>query len=267
MSVEPADRPPLIAPTRPGWRVEVVPESGSTNADVAARARAGEPAGLALVAEHQTAGRGRLGREWQVAPRAALTVSMLLRPDVAPERWSWLPLLTGIAVVRAIGEVTGLRARLKWPNDVLLEGPGVAGEGKVGGILLERIDHAGGVAAVLGIGLNVHQGAAELPVETATSLALAGAVPERGELLGALLAEVEDLTERWRAGEDLRPEYLALCSTVGRPVRVTVPGAAGEGRLEGRVVDVDGSGRLVLEGARGEQHLDAGDVVHVRPQV
>ena len=107
------DRPPLrprvldraLAPD--GWRVEVLPRAGSTNELVAARARAGEPAGLVVVAEHQTAGRGRLDRRWTSPPRAGLTLSVLLRPDLPPERLPWLPLWGGLAVARALREQTG----------------------------------------------------------------------------------------------------------------------------------------------------------------
>ena len=112
---------------------------GSTNADVADRFRAGEGEGLVLVAEHQTAGRGRLGREWvSPAPR----VADRLLPAGAPDgrrrrRWAWLPLLTGVATAGAVRRATGVEVDLKWPNDVL------AGGLKLGGILLERVEHDG----------------------------------------------------------------------------------------------------------------------------
>src|SRR5687768_1369155 len=153
------DRPPLrqaalqraLGPE--GWRVEVLPETGSTNAVVAERARAGEPAGLVVVAEHQATGRGRLDRSWVSPPRAGLTFSVLWRPALPPERWPWLPLLTGLAVARALREQAGLDAVLKWPNDVLVvEAGGERGQGrKVCGVLAE-VPEPG--AVVLGIGLN-----------------------------------------------------------------------------------------------------------------
>ncbi len=248
-------RPPIAPVTHEGWRVDVVDESASTNAELGDRFRAGEGERLALAAQHQTAGRGRLGRDWVVTPGSSLTVSFLLEPDVAAPRWTWLPLLTGVAAARAVSAVTGLAAGLKWPNDVLL------GEAKVGGILLERIEHEGRAAAVVGVGLNVHQDRDELPVETATSLAVEGAATDRTTLLTALLRELDAAYDAWLRGEDLRPAYLGLCTTVGRRVRVTVPGGA----LDGEAVDVDPDGRLVVRTASGEEHLGAGDVVHVRP--
>src|ERR1700685_1569293 len=125
------------AAVRPGglWRaVEVLASTGSTNADLLARAVAGAPEGVVLAAEEQTAGRGRMGRSWQSPPRAALTFSLLLRPaPVAPARRGWLPLLTGTAVAGAVRTVAAVDARLKWPNDVLV------GEAKLGGILAEAV--------------------------------------------------------------------------------------------------------------------------------
>lgn len=138
------------------WRdVTVVPQTGSTNADLLAEARAGAAEGLVLVAEEQTAGRGRLGRSWSAPPGAGLIFSVLLRPaGVPPTRLGWLPLLTGVAVASAVRDQTGLPASLKWPNDVLV------GERKLAGILAE----AHGDAVVVGVGLNITLTQAELPV-------------------------------------------------------------------------------------------------------
>ncbi len=245
------------------WRVERVAETGSTNADVAERFRAGEDAGLVLIAEHQTAGRGRLGRSWESPPGASLVLSVLLTPDAAPERWPWLPLTAGLAVARAAGRVAGVTADLKWPNDVLVEGQ------KVCGILVERVEGSTGstdgrrAAAVVGIGINVSQTRAELPVPGATSLALAsGNQVDRDELLTALLLELQQDLEAWEGGGEVRQRYLSQCVTVGQQVQVAVPG----GEVRGEAVDVDEGGRLVVHTADGEQRLGAGDVVHVRPQ-
>lgn len=261
-------RPPidLAAGTAlgPRWRLEVSEESTSTNADVADRFRAGEQQGLVLVAEHQTAGRGRLGREWLAPPRSSLTVSYLLTPEsgrdpVAAGRWSWLPLLTGTAAATAVRRVTGVEVELKWPNDVLADGH------KLGGILLERVEGptvGATAAAVVGVGLNCTQTAPELPVPGATSLQLVSAGPvDRSALLVALTEELDAAYDRWRAGADIRPSYLELCSTVGKDVRVVVPG----GEVTGRAVDVDSSGQLVVRTEDGDRRLGAGDVVHVRP--
>jgi BirA family biotin operon repressor/biotin-[acetyl-CoA-carboxylase] ligase len=262
VTTEPANRPALdpTAVTAPGWRVEVVAASPSTNADVTARALAGEPPGLVVVAEHQTAGRGRLDRVWVTPPRAALTFSALLAPDGVPlERWPWLPLLSGLAVIEGVRRVTGVAATLKWPNDVLV------GDQKVAGILVQRVEGPAGAVAVVGVGLNVSSTRAELPVPTATSLELAGApAVDRAVLLGAVLEAFTTRYDAWRAerGQGLRASYVAACSTVGRAVRVELPG---EDPLEGLAVGVDAEGRLEVDVGTRVRALAAGDVVHVRP--
>jgi BirA family biotin operon repressor/biotin-[acetyl-CoA-carboxylase] ligase len=230
------------------WRVEVVAESPSTNALVAGRASEDEPEGLVVVAEHQSAGRGRLGRVWVTAPRAALTFSLLVTPDAVPvATWPWLPLLTGLAVVEGVSVCTGLEASLKWPNDVLVA------DRKVAGILTERIERPSGAAAVVGVGINVSSTRAELPVDTATSLALAGAPDvDRGAVLVAVLRSFGLLYDGWVA---------AACSTLGRRVRVELPTGA---PLEGLATSVDDDGRLLVDEGRRVHVLGAGDVVHVR---
>jgi BirA family biotin operon repressor/biotin-[acetyl-CoA-carboxylase] ligase len=265
-------RPPLDAAaltsalTREGsvWRrVEVLPEAGSTNALVAERARAGEAPGLVLVAEHQTAGRGRLDRTWVTPDRAALTFSMLLEPVGVPAaRWPWLPLLVGIAVAEAVRRVAEVDASLKWPNDVLV------GDRKLAGILLERVERPDqNPAAVLGVGLNVSAGADELPVATATSLRLEGArTLDRSVLLRELLRTLEALFLQWRSERGdpsggLQPSYVRRCATLGRRVRVDLP--TGEA-LHGEAVGIDPDGRLQVRTATGTRTLGAGDVVHVR---
>jgi BirA family biotin operon repressor/biotin-[acetyl-CoA-carboxylase] ligase len=239
------DRPPLRQPAldaalRPeGWRVEVVEETGSTNADVAARARSGEPAGLCLVAERQTAGRGRLDRSWESPARAGLTLSVLLRP--VGTDLGWVPLLAGLAVARALRAQTGVDAVLKWPNDVLVDGR------KLAGLLAEAVDGA----VVVGIGLNVTTRPEELPDGRATSLQLVGArTTDRDTILRALLRELS------LAASD-RDGYREVCSTLGRQVAVHLPG--GE-VVEGTAEDVDEHGRLVVDGTP----YAAGDVVHLR---
>ena len=262
MTADPPNRPALdpTALTASGWRVEVLAESPSTNADATARALAGEPPGLVVVAEHQTAGRGRLDRAWVTPPRAALTFSAVLAPHGVPlERWPWLPLVTGLAVLDGVRRATGLAATLKWPNDVLVD------DLKVAGILLQRVERPGGPVAVVGVGLNVSSTREELPVPTATSLELAGAAAvDRTELLVAVLESLTGRYDAWRAerGKGPRAAYVAACSTVGRAVRVELPG---EGALEGRAIGVDPDGRLEVASGGHVRALAAGDVVHVRP--
>lgn len=239
------DRPPLRAEAltsalaNDGWRVEVLDSTTSTNGVVAERARAGEAAGLCLVAEHQTAGRGRLDRTWLSPPRAGLTFSVLLRPAM-PEL-GWVPLLAGLAVVRALREQAELDAVLKWPNDVLV------GDRKLAGLLAQAIDGA----VVVGIGLNVTTHRDELPDERATSLALEGAATtDRDTVLRAVLRAMSFT-------EPDRDAYRASCATLGRQVQVHLPG--GE-VVTGLAEDVDEHGRLVVDGTP----YAAGDVVHLR---
>jgi BirA family biotin operon repressor/biotin-[acetyl-CoA-carboxylase] ligase len=251
-------RPPLDADRLAPLDVVVLPDTPSTNLLVAERARAGAPEWLVVATEHQTAGRGRLDRTWETPSRVALTFSTLLRPDAPAAAWPWLPLLAGVAVVEALRE-HDVAAGLKWPNDVMLTGP--AGEAKVAGILVERVDTPTGPAAVLGIGLNVHQDVGELPVATATSVRLqTGRDLDRTALLESLLDRLRSGYAAWSAGGGaaLRPAYVEACVTIGREVRVGLPGG---GELTGRATDLDAGGRLVVAGTP----VAAGDVVHVRP--
>ena len=244
------DRPPLApqplqrALEPEGWRVEVLATTPSTNAVVAERARAGEPAGLVVVAEQQTAGRGRLDRSWVSPPRSGLTFSVLLRPAGGPS--GWLPLLAGVAIARALRTQAQVDAWLKWPNDVLVD------DRKVCGVLAE-VPVAG--AVVVGIGLNVTTRREELPVETATSLRLAGAATtDRDTLLRAVLRELRTALDD---SEAAKAEYGDLCSTLGAQVRVDLPDAAA---VTGTATGLDDAGRLVVDGTA----YGAGDVVHLR---
>jgi BirA family transcriptional regulator, biotin operon repressor / biotin---[acetyl-CoA-carboxylase] ligase len=273
---ERALRRALTTGPEPRWRaLDVVEETGSTNADLADRARAGEAEGAVLVAEHQNAGRGRRDRSWTAPPRAGIAVSVLLRPEAPAERWSWLSLMAGVAVTDALTLTCGLAATLKWPNDVLVpvyrQGHGTrdAEPAKVAGLLAEVIHTAGGPAVVLGLGLNVSQDVDELPVPTATSLKLAGsATTDRDTVLRAVLRSLSDrYREWWTASGDPRAGLAAVyrerCSTIGRSVRVHLPDGT---TLDGLADGVDDEGRLLLRGNTGEpvRPLSAGDVVHLR---
>ncbi|MEV5850689.1 biotin--[acetyl-CoA-carboxylase] ligase [Streptomyces sp. NPDC051985] len=247
--------------------VEVVQRTGSTNSDLVARALAGgADEGAVLVAEEQTAGRGRLDRQWTAPARSGLFFSVLLRPDEVPvARWGWLPLLTGVAVATGLARAAGVDTALKWPNDLLV----TVGdeERKTGGILAER---AGEDGVVVGVGINVSLRAEELPVPQAGSLALADAVStDRETLLRAVLRSLEDWYGRWRAaGGDpaasgLQEAYAAGCATLGRTVRAELPG---DRSLVGEAVAIDGDGRLVIATGQGvQQPVGAGDIVHLRP--
>jgi BirA family biotin operon repressor/biotin-[acetyl-CoA-carboxylase] ligase len=257
---EPAASRPPLDPTRLPGRVAILDEVASTNQVAAERARAGGPAGLVVAAEHQTEGRGRLDRTWEVPPRAALTFSMLLRPDVPPETWPWIPLLTGYAVHAAlVDRVPDLG--LKWPNDVLVST--TESDRKLAGILVERVETKSGPAAVLGVGINVSQTLEELPSEArATSLSLeVEGEPDRTEVLAGVLGSLEALLPLLDDTESLRRAYCGECVTLGRQVRVAVP--AGDD-VDGTAVDIDATGRLVVETPGGPVAVGAGDVVHVR---
>jgi BirA family biotin operon repressor/biotin-[acetyl-CoA-carboxylase] ligase len=236
-----------------------VDEAGSTNADLIADNTA--PDRSLLAAEDQLAGRGRLDRSWVTPPRAGLTFSVLLRPSAPITTWGWLPLLAGVALQESVASVTGLGAVLKWPND-LLAGPR---ELKLAGILAQT----SGVGVVVGIGLNVSTTAAELPVDTATSLLLCGTGDiDRTALLAAVAARIDQRAAQWEdVGGDaeacgLAEAYRGLCTTIGRDVVVTtLDGKALQGRADG--VDPDGRLQVAIDGV--VHSVGAGDVEHVRP--
>ncbi|AWB93212.1 biotin--[acetyl-CoA-carboxylase] ligase [Aeromicrobium chenweiae] len=267
MSYRDLDRPPLDAvalrsaltgPRRLWTEVVVSAQTGSTNADVAAAARAGAPEGLVHVADAQTAGRGRLDRTWTSPPGSGAIVSVLLRPDSVPAaRWVWLPLLAGLAVDATVQEC-GVASSVKWPNDVLVDGR------KIAGILLERTETPVGPAAVVGVGLNVSLRRDELPVDTATSLVLEGATEtDRTIVIRAFLRNLEALYRAWAAsGGDppggIRESYVRRCVTIGQRVRVTLPH---DEPWVGQATGIDDSGRLLVDG----RAISAGDVTHVRP--
>jgi BirA family transcriptional regulator, biotin operon repressor / biotin---[acetyl-CoA-carboxylase] ligase len=242
--------------------VRIVASTGSTNADLLAR---GGPEGQVLVAEEQTASRGRTCRTWVSQPGASLTFSVLLRPaSVPPSARGWLPLLTGVAVAAGVRSAAGVAASLKWPNDVL------AGDRKLAGILAEQ--SSDGDAVVVGVGLNVATPQRALPVSPAglpaTSLLVEGADVGREPLLVEILRHLERRYLDFRADPDpvrsgLLAEYRAACATLGRQVRVELPA----GRvLAGVAEDVDPSGRLLVRPASAASAIPvaAGDVIHLR---
>ena len=276
------DRPPLqvrsleralVVPGGLWRRIDVRAETGSTNADAAEAAGRGEPEGLVVVAEKQTAGRGRRDRQWVSPARAGLTLSVLLRPGdpdpgngwpaVPRHAYGWLPLLVGVALLEAVQQRAEVDAALKWPNDLLIK------DAKCAGLLAEVV----GDAVVVGIGLNVSTRADELPSVTtglpATSLLEAGAEhTDRDPLLRALLRGLAGWYSGWReTGGDaelcgLLAAYRRGCSTIGRDVRVHLP--TGE-VLSGTATTVDVAGHLVIRTEDGdERRVSAGDVLHVR---
>jgi BirA family biotin operon repressor/biotin-[acetyl-CoA-carboxylase] ligase len=286
----------LMAPGEFVSALRVLPEIDSTNTALLGAAADGAPHGSVLVAEAQTAGKGRLGRAWVAPARSGLFLSILLRPEVPTPRWTWLPLLAGVAARSAVSRVAELEVALKWPNDLITPGPpdgetsGAAAAGrppgdreadasaiespyglgrKLGGILAEQGGTSPAAYVVVGIGINVTLRADELPVPHATSLVLAGAeVADRDTLLRVLLRTFGSWYTRWTAsGGDadrsgLAAAYRAGCATLDRRVRVGLPGGD---EVSGRATDVDPEGRLLIRTADGNlRPIAAGDVVHLR---
>jgi BirA family biotin operon repressor/biotin-[acetyl-CoA-carboxylase] ligase len=249
--------------------LDVVTVTGSTNSDLSAAAAAGAADRTVLIAEEQQAGRGRMQRTW-VSPRSyGLHISILLRPVVAQTALSWLPLLAGVALAETARGMAGLQSYLKWPNDLLLGGR----RRKAAGILAEGVTTLDGMAVVVGIGVNVHHRAGDLPSGAgglpATSFAAEGAEIDREEFAARLLRAFADVDDRWRrnAGEvvesGLLARYRNLCGTIGEQVRVEL---GGDDSLSGVARDIDPSGRLVVRGQGGvDTAVAAGDVVHLRP--
>jgi len=260
LSREPLARAALSGGLGLWTSVDVVERTGSTNADLLAR---GGPEGQVLVAEEQTAGRGRMGRSWVSQPGAALTFSVLLRPSgVPPARRGWLPLLAGVAVATAVRSVAGVPATLKWPNDVL------ADDKKLAGILAEQ----SGELVVVGIGINVATPSDALPVSPtglpATSLLVEGADVPRDTLLIEVLRQLERLYLAFREAPDPRrsgllTSYVDLCATLGRAVRVELPG---DRSVVGAAEGIDADGRLLVRetGTTSLTPISAGDVIHLR---
>lgn len=240
--------------------LDVLPVAGSTN-DVLT-ARAAELGDLsAIVTMNQTGGRGRLGRVWVAPPGRTLAISVLLKPDgLAPEAFGWFPLLAGLAMSRAIAPLVPGSVAVKWPNDVLIDGA------KVSGTLSELLPDLSGL--VIGVGVNLFQGRDELPTDTSTSLVVAGAdAPDADAVLASYLTHLTALYREYlTAGGDpvrsaLRDEVVEACHTIGRPVRVELPGGD---VLLGTAVGLDRDGRLIVESDTGRTAVAAGDVTHLR---
>ena len=228
------------------WRVRVLSEVGSTQDELKNELVSN---GDCVVAEFQSAGRGRLDRKFDSAPNVALLFSFYIKPGRGSQ-WGWIPLIAGMSVAQTLNEVTSSESfATKWPNDVL------SSNGKVAGILCERF----GEGIIVGIGVNVSTQVDELPVETATSVFIeTGIELNRNDLLAALLQNFQTLFDKWETGEDLTPKYRALSATIGEPVRVLLPNSA---TIEGVAIGVSAEGELILESG---DLINVGDVVHLR---
>jgi len=233
----------------------------TTNADAADLARAGAASMSCVVAEEQTAGRGRLDREWVSPEFGGLWMSVVINnSDVDPTRWMWLPLAAGLAARDAIAEQSGIDVRLKWPNDVVLIAGG--GEGplhKLGGVLSERLSDVD--AFIVGIGINVAITEDELPTPEATSLLVAGGRTDREALLAGVLVELDARVSQWRSGDPLlEADYVRACASIGRQVSARLPD--GE-TVAGLAADIAPDGALVINTPDGKVlSITAGDVIH-----
>ena len=250
----------LVGPDRPLRHLEVVDQTGSTNADLLARHAAGQDiAGVVLVAEYQSAGRGRHGRSWTAPERSQIALSIGVdAATLSPAAWGWLPLLTGVAVADAVEATTGISPGLKWPNDIQV------GEGKLGGILAEVASPA--PVIVVGLGLNVSMTAEEAPDSRATSLLMLGSTTlDRSALLGSILAELTARIDRWQITGSPDPglvaDYRRRSTTLGTPVRAQLPGGR---EIIGTATGLDDIGQLQIDTGTETISVSAGDVTHLR---
>lgn len=262
-----ADRLALLMASKGSrWPAPVLSTvTGSTNDDAEELARAGAGEGACVVADEQTAGRGRLDRTWVSPPGAGLWMSVVVRPGSVPTgRIAWLPLLAGLAVTDALREACQVRAEVKWPNDIVVSPVACGGSGgprKLGGVLSAMLTDAGGDrAVVLGIGVNVGLRTADLPIPTATSVLVEGGTPDRTALLAAVLGALEQRIAQWRTGDaKVETDYRDRCATIGRLVRVELPSGSS---VAGMVTGIDHDGHLIVEDGESTSRITAGDVIH-----
>ena len=252
---------PLVLKDRLGvlagrFDVDALDCCDSTSSELLRRAERGAPSGSVVVADAQSAGRGRRGRQWLSAPADSLTFSLLWRFDGPPARLSGLSLAVGVALARALENCGALGVRLKWPNDVLLERAGSTG--KLAGILVELASDRRGTQAVIGIGINLRPPAQQLEQPVAGLSAAMAEVPERHRLLATILGELLAVFEIFAVDgfSGLKNQWLQRHAWQNRPVSVL-----GEGEpLSGRCLGADDDGALLLETAAGVQRIWSGDV-------
>lgn len=274
-------RASLVAPVGPLARLDVIAETGSTNTDLAEFARlvpSEYPDMSVLTAELQTAGRGRMGRSWQAPERSSLFVSVLLRPvnpagrPLPTQSYAWLSLLAALSLTKSVAARTGVAPRLKWPNDVLVDGR------KLAGVLAQLVPDSSGnpPAVVVGVGLNVSLTDEDQPVPTATSLLMEYAsTTDRNVLLQDFLLQLNldyrafcavdgDASAPWSGDGSLRDNIAERMVTLGQRVRAHLPGG---GEVVGRAVELAADGGLVIVDSEAgvRQAITAADVIHLRP--
>lgn len=264
-AVTPAEIIPGLTTRHFGRTIEYRESVGSTNELAKQMARAGAPEGLLVIADEQTAGKGRLGRAWATPRGSALAISLLLRPDLPPYHAPRITLAAAVAVCEAVREVTGLQAGIKWPNDLQIGGR------KFCGILTEMEAEIDRVAfVVLGIGLNVHLAQEEMDPafrESATSLAMEGAAGvRRAALVQATMARLEPICQDLTGGrfDRVLDRWRALSVTLGSPVRVL--NLSGETHLEGTAEAVDEEGALLVRDGAGQLQRVVSGEVSLRPR-
>jgi BirA family biotin operon repressor/biotin-[acetyl-CoA-carboxylase] ligase len=242
-----------------GYRLEHFASIGSTNDEAMARARAGDPGHLWLVADEQTKGRGRSGRTWS-SPRGNLLASLLLRAPCPPSASPQIGFVAAVALHQALQDMLGLpssRLALKWPNDVLLDGAKLAGI-LVEGTTVPGAAGQGGLAVVLGFGVNLVAHPTDTPYP-ATDCAASGLPVGRSVLFAALSDRILHGLAAWREGAgfpEIRLEWLRRAQGLGKPILVR----RAEGDRRGTFRDLDDEGRLLLEDSAGLTVIQAGDV-------
>ncbi len=216
--------------------------------------RPDSPEGTTIVAEIQTAGRGRLGRTWESPWGSGVWMSVLVHPADQPRAsWAWLPLVTALAVRDALALACDLDCGLKWPNDLVSGGDQVR---KLGGILVEVV---GADAVILGIGINMSLLSEELPTPAATSVLREGGTPDREAFIVALQGTLESRLRQWRSGQPPLADYRSACVTIGRQVSVRLPDGS---ELVGLAEGVADDGRLMVREGANTVIVAAGDVIH-----
>ncbi len=255
--IDPARLAFLLGPARERFTVEALQECRSTSTSLLERCRQGAPSGTLLVADRQTAGRGRCGRSWSSSPESGLTFSLLWRFAAGGmARLSGLSLAVGVAVVRALRAAGVYGVGLKWPNDILLDG------GKLGGILVEIESDPGSMSAVIGIGLNLHlppAGEEEFLHRPAALAQVLTALPDRHQLLAHLLVELASVLDRFSVGgfSALRNEWQEHHVWQDRPVRLLDGGLLDR---EGMCLGADADGALLLRTPAGIERCLSGDL-------
>lgn len=238
------------------WRVEHFEHIDSTNTYV--KNRASEAEGLVALADFQTAGRGRLDRTWVAPARSSLLCSILFRPDLEPSQLQWVVALVALSARSALERLSGLRAALKWPNDL------VVGRDKLAGVLAESVLDGEALTVVVGIGVNLtYEGprdvaATSVRAQTGLTIAPRALLDILLEEIDARRASLESVSGR-RA---LRAEYAAALATIGQLVRIE----HAEHVVEGQATGIDSEGRLEVEVDGVVQSFAVGDVIHLRLQ-